>query len=78
MLSFDNYQTEIFIVLNRLDQGDPFSGICYLIYNGDLLQIPGLRAGERILLFVDDAVVIATGMDFGKVTEHYEPSWGSI
>ena len=68
-LSFNNYQTEIFIVLNRLDQGDPFSGICYLIYNADLLKIPGTRVGEQILLFVDDTVIITTGTDFGETHE---------
>ena len=63
-LSFDDYQTEAFIVTNRLDQGDPFSGICYLIYNADLLKIPIIRTGEWILLFVDDAVIIVIGKDF--------------
>jgi hypothetical protein len=63
-LSFDDYQTTTFAVLNDLDQGDPFSGICYLIYNADLLKIPILRLGEWILLFVDNAVVIVIGKDF--------------
>jgi hypothetical protein len=45
-LSFDDYQTEAFIVTNGLDQGDPFSGIYYLIYNTDLLKIPIIKTGE--------------------------------
>jgi hypothetical protein len=43
-LSFDDYQTELFIVLNGLDQGDPFSGICYLLYNADILKVPDIKA----------------------------------
>ena len=56
-------------MLNGLDQGDPFSGICYLIYNADLLKIPILRIGEWVLLFVDDMVVIVIGRDFFKTHE---------
>jgi hypothetical protein len=68
-LSFDDYQTTTFAVLNGSDQGDPFSGICYLLYNADLLKIPILRLGEWILLFVDDAVVIVIGKDFLETHE---------
>jgi hypothetical protein len=68
-LSFDDYQTEAFTVLNGLDQGDPFSGICYLIYNADLLKIPILKIGEWILLLVDDAVIIVIGKDFLETHE---------
>jgi hypothetical protein len=39
-------------------------GICYLIYNADLLKIPILKIGKWILLFVDDTVVIVIGKDF--------------
>jgi hypothetical protein len=38
-LVFDNHSSEKFNIDNGLDQGDPFSGICYLIYNADLLDI---------------------------------------
>jgi hypothetical protein len=65
-LSFNNYQMELFIVLNSLDQGDPFSGICYLIYNADILKIPYIKAGEWALLFFDDIALIATGKDFSE------------
>jgi ribonuclease HI len=65
-LSFDDYQTDAFEVHNGLDQGDPFSGILYLIYNADLLKIPVLKAGERLLLFVDDAVIIVMGKNFNE------------
>ena len=63
-LSFNDYQTDTFFVVNGLDQGDPFSGICYLIYNADLTKIPILRLGEWVLLFVDDAAIIVVGKDF--------------
>lgn len=63
-LAFDDYQTATFLVANGLDQGDPFSGICYLIYNADLTKIPILRLGEWILLFMDDTVIIVIGKDF--------------
>jgi hypothetical protein len=63
-LSFDDFQTELFAVLNGLDQGDPFSAICSLLYNADLLKIPDIKKGKSMLLFVDDAVVITMGKDF--------------
>ena len=68
-ISFDDYQTEPFEVLNGLNQGDPYSGISYLIYNADVLKIPVLRAGEWILLFVDDAVIIVCGKNFNETHE---------
>jgi hypothetical protein len=55
-----------FEVLNGLDQGDPYSGICYLIYNADLTKITVLKAGEWILLFVNDAVIIVCGKNFNE------------
>lgn len=63
-LIFDDYTTTEFTVDNGLDQGDPFSGICYLLYNSDLTDIPNSKASENTLLFVDDAAVIVTGKDF--------------
>jgi ribonuclease HI len=65
-LIFDDHETNTFAVDNGLDQGDPFSGICYLIYNSDLSEIPVKKAGERILLFVDDAAITVTGKDFSE------------
>ena len=63
-LAFDDHITTAFTVENRLDQGDPFSSICYLIYNSNLTIIPNRKAGEQTLLFVDDAAIIVTGRDF--------------
>jgi hypothetical protein len=69
ILSFDDYQTAMFLVINGLDQGDPFSGICYLLYNADLLKIPETKKGKWTLLFVDDATIIVTGKDFSETHE---------
>ena len=60
-LFFDNYQTLAFIVENGLDQGDPFFGITYLIYNADLPKIADIKLGEQILLFINNAAVVITG-----------------
>jgi hypothetical protein len=43
--------------------------LCYLIYNSDLLEIPVLRIGKSILLFIDDTVIIVTGKDFSETHE---------
>ena len=49
---------------NGLDQGDPISGICYLIYNVDILRITKTKDSERSLLYMDDILILATGKDF--------------
>ena len=54
----------MFIVANGQDQGDPFSGICYLIYNADLTKIPIPRLGKWVLLFMDNVAIIVIGKDF--------------
>ena len=61
---FDNYDTETFTVKNGLDQGDPFSGICYLLYNAGLLKVYIIRDSELTLLYVDDALIIIIGKNF--------------
>ena len=63
-LLFDDYTTTAFTVDNGLDQGDPFSGICYLLHNSDITDIPIRKADEHALLFVDDAAIIVTGKSF--------------
>ena len=52
-----------FKVTNGLDQGDPFSVICYILYNADILDIVNSKT-EKGLLFIDDAAIIATGDTF--------------
>ena len=66
MLIFDDFQSDLFIVLNGLDQGDPFSGILYLLYNSDLLKIPKTQQRETMLLFVDNAAIIIRGNNFAE------------
>jgi len=39
-IMFDDFQTAAFSILNGLDL---FLGICYLIYNADLLKIPDIH-----------------------------------
>ena len=63
-LLFDDHETQSFAVGNGLDQGDPFSGICYLLYNSDLVDIPRKKNGEHVLLFVDDTAITVVGKDF--------------
>jgi Reverse transcriptase (RNA-dependent DNA polymerase) len=65
-LLFDDHETQPFAVENGLDQGDPFSGICYLLYNSDLVDISCRKNGENILLFVDDTAITVTGKDFAE------------
>ncbi|KAJ6457695.1 hypothetical protein C8R45DRAFT_758808, partial [Mycena sanguinolenta] len=38
---FDDYTSDPFVVDGGLDQGDPISGIAYLLYNSDVIQRPG-------------------------------------
>ena len=45
-LTFDGFQSECFNVKNGLDQGDPLSGILYLLYNSDLPQITDIKCRE--------------------------------
>ena len=42
-LSFDGFHSDLFNILNGLDQGDPYSGILYLLYNSDLPSIADLK-----------------------------------
>jgi hypothetical protein len=63
-LLFDDHQSERFTIDNGLDQGDPYSLICYLLYNASLLKIPTLHIQETILLFMDDVMIIVVGKTF--------------
>ena len=63
-VSFDGFHSEFFSVGNGLDQGDPLSGILYLIYNSDLPSIADVKLGKHLLLFVDDAAIVVTGKNF--------------
>ena len=58
-LTFDNYQTNNFKVGNGLDQGDPFSGSGFLVYNSDLPKITDVKRGKHISMFVDNTAPVA-------------------
>ena len=57
-LCFDDYRSEMFEVLNGLDQGCPASGPLYIFYNADLIDIP-ISKDELASAFVDDCIVAA-------------------
>ena len=63
-LVFNNYQSEIFDVKDRLDQGDAQLLIAWIIYNLLILQIFQKLAKETGLLYVNDAAALVTGADF--------------
>jgi len=46
---FDDFQTAAFSILNGLDL---FLGICYLIYNADLLKIPDIHLKMLFVWFM--------------------------
>jgi hypothetical protein len=68
---FDDYTSEPFAVEGGLDQGDPGSGIAYLIYNSDLAEVPRRtrRSGEDSVVYVDHNTMIATGLDYNTTHE---------
>ncbi|KAJ6459126.1 hypothetical protein C8R47DRAFT_913218, partial [Mycena vitilis] len=61
---FDDFISDLFDVLSGLDQGDPHSGIVYLIYNSGLAKIPVPKNGEKGFIYVDDNTMGASGRDF--------------
>jgi ribonuclease HI len=65
-LTFDDFETEPFNVDSGLDQGDPFSQICYLIYNSGQLDIPNPRNGEHGIIYIDDSNILAAAKDFDE------------
>ena len=72
-LKFDDFVSESINVLNGIGQGDPLSMILYVIYNADLLEIPGDDEHEKSLGYVDDIALVATGKDFietGRRLQH--------
>ena len=60
-LSFDDFLSEEFGIDNGLDQGDPVSGIIYMIYNGGILECIDTKNGEHGALFIDDAYILTIG-----------------
>jgi hypothetical protein len=63
-LTFDDFESELFPIDNGLDQGDPFSQICYILYNAGQLEIVNPRDGEDGILYINDSNILALGDDF--------------
>ncbi|KAJ6578610.1 hypothetical protein B0H10DRAFT_1836280, partial [Mycena sp. CBHHK59/15] len=63
-IKFDDHTSAPFAVDGGLDQGDPHSGIAYLIYNSPLAEIPRPAKGEHGLIYVDDDTVLAVAHNF--------------
>ncbi|KAF9521637.1 hypothetical protein CPB83DRAFT_778371 [Crepidotus variabilis] len=66
VLTFDNFISEPFAVVDGLDQGDAQLLILYLIYNAQVLQVPEVTQGKSGLAFVNDVVLVATGQNFSE------------
>ena len=63
-LTFDDYQSEQFEVTSGLDQGDPVSGILYIIYNAEPARHIHPRRGEHNFLYIDDNTILVTAPNF--------------
>ncbi|KAJ7042938.1 hypothetical protein C8F04DRAFT_904939, partial [Mycena alexandri] len=66
-MTFGDFTSGTFTIEGGLDQGDPHSGFLYLVYNGDLADIPKPAKGENGVVFVDDKTLVTVGKTF-KVT----------
>jgi hypothetical protein len=60
-LIFDDFQSDKFDVDNGLNQGDPLSGITYIIYNSGFLACLRWDKGEH---GIDDAYLLMIGHSF--------------
>ena len=61
---FDNFKSELFDIKEGIDQGDAQSLIAWIIYNHKILKIFKKSCKETSFLFVNDAAILVTGMDF--------------
>jgi len=64
MLVFNDYQSELFDIKDRLDQGDAQSLIAWIIYNLLILRIFQKLVKETGLLYIDNVAALVTGADF--------------
>jgi ribonuclease HI len=67
-IKFDDYISGPHNISNGIGQGDPLSMILYIIYNADLLEIPGDETKEDAIGYVDDIALIAVGDNFEETT----------
>jgi hypothetical protein len=68
-LKFDDYTSDIMLIMNGIGQGDPLSMLLYIFYNADLLDLPDDPENEDAIGYVDDIALIATGSDFNETTQ---------
>ena len=70
-ICFDDFRAPIEAIKRSIDQGCPLSGILFIFYNVDLLEITKKANGEDSIAVVDDITILATGEDleeaFGKL-----------
>jgi len=70
-LTFDDYQSHSFNVINGIDQGCPLSPIAFIFYNSPLLKVahPSPRKGELSLGFIDDVALAAKANSYEAANE---------
>ena len=60
-ISFDDFTSEPFEILDDCDQGCPLSVILYLFYNSGLLEVASAANKELAPGFIDDVVFLTAG-----------------
>ena len=68
VLRFDDHISEIILLDNGIEQGDPLSMALYQYYNADILKIP-CRPQELAEAYVDDAILTTSAKTFEKAHE---------
>ncbi|KAG2737092.1 hypothetical protein P692DRAFT_20638474, partial [Suillus brevipes Sb2] len=65
-LFFDDYQSNLFNVVDGIDQGCPLSPLGFVFYNSDVLRVanPNPRQGELSLGFLDNVALAARGKTY--------------
>jgi hypothetical protein len=83
-LFFDDYQSNLFNVVDGIDQGCPLSPLGFVFYNSDVLRVadPNPRQGELSLGFLDDVALAARGKTYeesnGKLKRMMEKRGGAL
>jgi len=65
-LRFDSYGSELVELFQGLDQGCPLSGVAFQYYNADLLDVCNTSNSEEIIMFMDDALLLARAKTLSK------------